>query len=530
MLGFVAVPSAVFHRTQSSKPCRNRSSPAASTFNPHASSYSPTRAINSPIASLYASRKPRLAIDTTAQDAEMLRSLVLWKRCHDHFRIPEGMHLAQWLQHQLVLFRKGSLNEQVTKALSELGVIPDRNTPDSDIVWEAAFCALVAICKRNPNINLTEHLVGSVVHSPKLLKGEHALLVWICEQRQALHTNKLDSHREQRIQAFLGIDLMPCDRDASWERKLLQLTAFYKLFGHVHVSSYVKRSSDSVDNMVLSLLAIWIKNQKRLSRENRLSSLRRALLLPFGILKETSSETELEVRTRWEDRYAYLHQLYRRYAHSDVARIMRLRREAYDKNRCNANAEGAKLLMLKEFRELQQWSTSQRFQRKRGTLSERKIELLNAIEFPWSTSGAKKVNTAKKSNLRLGWNHHFAELCEFKEQNGHFRVARNYGTLGRWVNEQRKVHLHGKMVKERQDLLESIGFPWSLGDYIWMENYERLKARLAEESEMKQKGQKIAPRDSEMIFWVFRQRQKHRKGLLPPEYVDMLVDIGIQLE
>ena len=65
------------------------------------------------------------------------------------------------------------------------------------------------------------------------------------------------------------------------------------------------------------------------------------------------------------------------------------------------------------------------------------------------------------------WNKSFQQLCEFKEQFGHYLVPRRYSAnpkLGMWVSHQRRsytLHQEGKpstMPAERIQDLESIGF------------------------------------------------------------------------
>ena len=66
------------------------------------------------------------------------------------------------------------------------------------------------------------------------------------------------------------------------------------------------------------------------------------------------------------------------------------------------------------------------------------------------------------------WLNRLEELYEFKSEHGHCNVPQRPSQLGKWVQRQRtqyKYMLKGvpsQMTKERIELLESIGFNWSL--------------------------------------------------------------------
>jgi Helicase associated domain len=81
-----------------------------------------------------------------------------------------------------------------------------------------------------------------------------------------------------------------------------------------------------------------------------------------------------------------------------------------------------------------------------------------------------------KSMKEKMWLERFEEMKQYQMKNGHCRVPRSVKPLGKWVNHQRegykdykrgsKVNSNGgqarKMTKERVELLEAIGFEWSL--------------------------------------------------------------------
>jgi len=115
---------------------------------------------------------------------------------------------------------------------------------------------------------------------------------------------------------------------------------------------------------------------------------------------------------------------------------------------------------------LSNWVTSQRKQRnlfvagKPSSITQERIDSLNAINFPWV------VREPQKREDRM------QELREYKEEFGNCNVPKRWNRnkrLGQWCAEQRKQHRYmvaGKpshMTQERVNELEALGFVWSLG-------------------------------------------------------------------
>jgi len=118
---------------------------------------------------------------------------------------------------------------------------------------------------------------------------------------------------------------------------------------------------------------------------------------------------------------------------------------------------------------LGQWVVRQRFLYRQNpvgsSLTDERIRLLNDINFQWTTRSEEL------------WNEHMREMREFKQQNGHALVPRNYPQnpqLSAWVATQRKNYkrrLDGKpspLSVERVRELDEIGFVWSYWDHNFM--------------------------------------------------------------
>lgn len=102
-------------------------------------------------------------------------------------------------------------------------------------------------------------------------------------------------------------------------------------------------------------------------------------------------------------------------------------------------------------------------------MTEEKISLLNGVGFCWTASAAPEK-----------WDYRYKELKAYKEENGDCVVPQKYAAnkrLGRWVAKQRRgyqQYMKAKeagelattacqgMTEERIDLLDTIGFCWSI--------------------------------------------------------------------
>ena len=126
---------------------------------------------------------------------------------------------------------------------------------------------------------------------------------------------------------------------------------------------------------------------------------------------------------------------------------------------------------IKDGVQLGQWVYNQRraalafkAKKKNPKITQERIDILDAIDFAWSV------------RPKDAWNIKFEALKAFKAQHGNCLVHHNYKTepeglrLGVWVAHQRTFYgafmakaKNPKITQERIDLLNAVGFVWSLG-------------------------------------------------------------------
>ncbi|WP_288225567.1 DEAD/DEAH box helicase, partial [uncultured Prochlorococcus sp.] len=151
--------------------------------------------------------------------------------------------------------------------------------------------------------------------------------------------------------------------------------------------------------------------------------------------------------------------------------------------------------------------SNQRQRRRKGKLSQDRIDLLDSLDFIWDKYDAD-------------WQKNFLELKEFKKEHGHASPNTQRSLLGRWCSSQRDYYRRGELSKERIDLLDSLDFAWDPLETEWQNKFSELK-------EFKIKYGHASPSSStgefkELGRWCSSQRDYYRRGELSKERIDLL--------
>ena len=116
-------------------------------------------------------------------------------------------------------------------------------------------------------------------------------------------------------------------------------------------------------------------------------------------------------------------------------------------------------------------------------------------------------------------------LLVYKKSHKSTLVSRGYAAdpkLGIWVSNQRAAYKKKEMTVERINLLEYVGFVWSVLEHQWMKKYERLVAFREDHNHVRVPLRYEA--DRELGIWIFNQRQ--RKGKMSSDRQKLLNSIG----
>ncbi|MFD6329281.1 Helicase associated domain protein [Streptomyces niveus] len=210
------------------------------------------------------------------------------------------------------------------------------------------------------------------------------------------------------------------------------------------------------------------------------------------------------------------------------------------------------------------WCTMQRTRRRSGKLPEHRINLLNAIGFPWDGAqdrwmrryrDLKTIYDRRKSLLRLpatspeakwlegqrvghrngrlaawqtellkevgidfadrrdaAWRTTYDTLRTFHARTGHWSPPADLVTVDgvrvqTWSRAQRQNRKNGGLSSEHEALLTAINFPWDPAQ-------ERWDARCAELQSFRTEFGHLNVPAGPLNSWLYQQRKKHRQGIL----------------
>jgi len=186
-------------------------------------------------------------------------------------------------------------------------------------------------------------------------------------------------------------------------------------------------------------------------------------------------------------------------------------------------------LNWKENKKLARWVSSQRVDYVRNKLSSERIALLEKIGFEWTGGVAT-------------WDERFAELCAYKERFGHTLVPvkwKENPLLGGWVSAQRYKGNQGKLNKEFETRLNSIGFVWKVPriakpaevstsklEEQWLEMFGRFKEYAAVHGVSR--VEVVDDETRKLNRWMLGQRQARKRGKLTEARIRALEEIGFE--
>ena len=173
---------------------------------------------------------------------------------------------------------------------------------------------------------------------------------------------------------------------------------------------------------------------------------------------------------------------------------------------------------------LASWVHRQRTQYKKSELSEERIARLNVIGFSWY------VSTISTDDM---WFNRFEHLKQYKSKNGDCNVPATYEEnqpLANWVRRQRAQYKLSKLLKDRINMLNAIGFEWTTPPRqytAWNDKLEELKLYKCRHGDCNVPAAKYNENQS-LGYWVERQRTRYKHSTLTEERINMLNDIGFE--
>lgn len=167
---------------------------------------------------------------------------------------------------------------------------------------------------------------------------------------------------------------------------------------------------------------------------------------------------------------------------------------------------------------LASWVARQRILYGKGLLSLERIKRLEELEFDLHP-------------FLSAWDQMFFELSEYKRKHGNCNVpseSQETPELATWCSTQRFNYVNNKLLPNRFERLEQIGFVWRPIDAAWEEMFAALvtyKQNYGDCMVPKQWSQNPA-----LAVWVVKNRMEYREARLSPERYKRLGELGFVWE
>lgn len=239
-------------------------------------------------------------------------------------------------------------------------------------------------------------------------------------------------------------------------------------------------------------LGAWVPNQRIAYRHDKLSSERIQRLEEIGLVWDRNE-------ARWEENFKKL-LVYRE-----------------EKGDCNVPRPWP------DDPPLARWVNYQRNAYRHDKLSSERIRRLAEIDF---VSDLHSLTTLRAAEAR--WEENFENLLVYREEKGDCNVPDNWSDdplLVRWVGEQRRDYMRGKLSAKKIERLKEIGFVWDQREAEWEENFKKLVSYKNDNGDCDVPG---AWSDQRLARWVREQRQNYERGELTPEKQQRLDEIGFK--
>ena len=387
-------------------------------------------------------------------------------------------NIYQWLRDQIKSYNKGTLSEERTQLLEQIGVVWNKN--------EARWQEMYDLAKKYYEEN------GSLV-----LITDINLKNWIQVQRQAYKgKGTYTKLSKQQIEKLESIGIV-WDVKEKWFSEMYGLAKkYYEEHGDLMLPDKYEMDGKKVSS--------WIKDKRKAYKK--------------GTLTEEQIEQLEAIGMVWDVKEYKWNQMYQQV------------KQYYDEN-------GNLILNPSQNKQLCSWLRIQRdLYIKEEGLSEEQKRLLDEIEISKEIKKTKaKPKKEHRVSKKAAWDKMYKQAQEYYEANRNLIIPRDdeYSQLYNWVKNQRTKYnvdpKKCKLSKERIELLENIGMVWNIIEYQWNTIYAQAKAYY------EQYGSLSIPDEREAEYkqlrtWIQEQKLKYNmkdRPNLSKEQVEQLEEIGI---
>ena len=193
--------------------------------------------------------------------------LAEFKEVHGHCNVPreyevEGVKLGNWVKTQRQQFKKGEMNLERVRRLTELGFKRDCFEED----WEERFHLLAEFKDVHGHCDVPQ----------KCEMNGIKLGYWVTWQRQHYKQGNMDPERKRRLME-LGFKWDCLEED--WEERFQLLAEFKEVYGHCNVPQKCEVKGVK--------LGLWVKRQRQRHKEGKMGDEQERRLRELGLRLQT---------------------------------------------------------------------------------------------------------------------------------------------------------------------------------------------------------------------------------------------------
>ena len=155
-----------------------------------------------------------------------------------------------------------------------------------------------------------------------------------------------------------------------------------------------------------------------------------------------------------------------------------------------------------------------------GNLSEQQIQRLDRIGMVWD------------DRTEFAWKRGLEHAKAYFEVHGNLLVPAKYKAkddfaLGHWIMTKRKDYSNGRMIEEEIRQLDALGMAWNAVSAKWKRGHAEAAAYYEKNADFEVPVKYVSESGLKLGAWISYQKDAYQKGLLSPEQIRRLEQIGM---
>ena len=376
-------------------------------------------------------------------------------------------NLGIWLNNQKWKYKNGKLSKERQEMLKEIGFKVDVNIHDK--LWNKMYELL-----KEYHFETNQWPKQKTTYKAKELGN------WLSTQKQAYKYGKLSKERQELLEE-IGFDINENTFDKAW-------IEMYELLKEYHFET--NQWPNTVTLYKDKKIGHWFSDQKQAYKKGNLSKERQELFKEIGVdIHENTYDKS------WNKMYELVKEYYKRF-------------NKWPKSKAIYKGQN-----------VGNWLSYQKQIYKKGELSIERQNLLSEIGF--------EVNENIHDKL---WNEMYELLKEYHSETNQWPKSKAIykgQNVGNWLSSQKRAYKNGKLSKERQELLEEIGFKVdeNIHDKLWNKMYELLKEYHSETNQWPKS--KVICKGQNIGIWLNYQKWNYINSKLSIVRQEKLESIGV---